>query len=250
MISFLGRLAAAIRFLTVFPLPGKLGTTTEELASSIGFFPLTGALIGCVAALAAFLLQLFLPPLVSAVLLVCLLAACSSALHLDGLADTADGFFSSRPQQRILEIMRDSATGAMGVIVLVLVLLCKTACLGTMDFSRLSAAVFLMPLAGRVAILLLMALQPYARSEGGLATLFYAKSTKRSAVFGTLFFALFAFSFAGLRGGVTVLAVVMLSFVFGRYCRRRIGGATGDTLGAVSELAETMVALVFAGGLA
>ncbi len=252
MSSWSGRFVAAFRFLTIFPLPGKLGTTKQELAGATPCFPLVGLLLGAIALPLVGLLQMLFPPAVTAVLTTLVLLAFSGGLHLDGLADTADGFFSSRPRERIFEIMRDSATGAMGVIALVVLLLLKTVCLSTLSASLL-AAVFLMPIAGRTAILLMMAILPYARSQGGLATLFYSRRSKLVGLWSLVFFGVAAWLTAGIRGLAAVLAVGLLVIVFSWFCRAKIGGATGDTLGAACEMAETVVALVFAaavGGLA
>ncbi|CAK8721947.1 MAG: cobalamin-5'-phosphate synthase [Candidatus Electronema aureum] len=244
-----GYLAAAFRFLTLFPLPGRLGTTEEELAHSAPFFPLIGLLLGCIAAPAAQLLFSLLPPLPAAVLLTFILLAFSGGLHLDGLADTADGFFSARNRERMLEIMRDSAVGPMGVIALVLLLLFKTACLASLNAQLFFSAAFLMPLAGRTAILLLMALLPYAR-EGGLGSLFaaYFNSSKAwlASLAGFLLFTWVAHAAVGPQGIVAVLAVLLLTVLFAVLCRCKIGGATGDTLGAACELAEAIALLVFA----
>jgi len=244
VITWLGRFAAAFRFLTIIPLPGSLGTTEDELAGATPFFPLVGLLLGCIVVPIVWLLHLLLPPLVTAVLITLVLLAFSGGLHLDGLADTADGFFSSRPKEKILEIMRDSATGAMGVIALVILLLLKVACLSSLD-ANLLPVVLLMPLAGRTAILLMMALLPYARPQGGLATLFYSRRSKMVALWSLVFFAAVAWLAAGVQGGMVVLAVVLLVVLFGWFCRLKIGGATGDTLGAACELAEVAVALIF-----
>ena len=187
-------------------------------------------------------------PLPAAVLLTGILLAFSGGLHLDGLADTADGLFSARIRERMLEIMRDSATGPMGVIALALVLLLKITCLAALS-DRLIPAVFLMPLAGRTAILLLMALQPYARPEGGLGSLFApyfnSPAARKTACAGLVVFAWIAWTAAGLHGLLAVSAVLLLTALSAALCHRKIGGVTGDTLGAVCELAEAAVALAF-----
>jgi adenosylcobinamide-GDP ribazoletransferase len=144
-----GWFMAALRFLTVIPLPGKIGTSEEELAHAVPFFPIVGLLLGCMAVPVAKIVFILLPPLPAALLTVLLLLGFSGGLHLDGLADTADGFFSARSTERMLEIMKDSSIGTMGAIALILVLLLKTACLASLNDHILSA-VFLMPLAGRV----------------------------------------------------------------------------------------------------
>ncbi|MCI5144456.1 MAG: adenosylcobinamide-GDP ribazoletransferase [Candidatus Electrothrix sp. AR3] len=189
-----------------------------------------------------------LPPLPVAVLLVFLLLAFSGGLHLDGLADTADGFFSARSRTRMLEIMHDSTIGPMGVIALVLLLLLKVTCLSSLS-SQLIPAILLMPIAGRTAILLLMALQPYARTEEGLGSIFapyFNNFTARMTAFaGLIFFSGMAWGTVGARGALAVFTVILLTALFAALCSRKIGGITGDTLGAICELAEAMIALIF-----
>ncbi len=244
MSSPLPAFVAALRFLTIFPLPGSLGTSSRDLARATLFFPLVGLLLGALAAGAGLLLQPFLSAPVLAVLLTLVLLAFSGGLHLDGLADTADGFFSSRPREKILVIMRDSATGAMGVIALVMVLLLKTACLASLD-ANLLPALLLMPVAGRVAIPLMMALLPYARSEGGLADVFYSRRSRLVGLASLVFLLVLALLTAGTAGLAAACAVLLVVVAFSWFCRSKIGGATGDTLGAVCELAETVTALAF-----
>ncbi|MCI5166159.1 MAG: adenosylcobinamide-GDP ribazoletransferase [Candidatus Electrothrix sp. GM3_4] len=193
-------------------------------------------------------LNVVLPPAVTAVLTVCILLFFSGGLHLDGLADTADGFFSARPRERMLEIMRDSASGAMGVIALVLLLSLKIVCLASMT-DQLLVAVFLMPIAGRVAILLLMAMLPYARPEGGLGSLFKdsfdTNQARIHSLVVLLVFSGISWAAAGPTGILAVFAVLLMTALFAFFCRHKIGGVTGDTLGAACELAEAVIALVF-----
>ena len=248
IINTIGSFVAALRFLSVIPLTGNFGTGKEELARAVPFFPLIGLLFGCIALPLTWGLNLIFPQPVTAVLTVLLLLAFSGGLHLDGLADTADGFFSARPRERILEIMRDSVVGAMGVIALIMLLFLKIACLAAMK-EQLFLAVFLMPLAGRIAILLLMPMLPYARSEGGLGSLFkdsfHTRPALLRALAAILVFSGIAWTAAGLQGILAVFAVLFITGIFALVCRHKIGGLTGDTLGAVCELAEAVVALVF-----
>ena len=248
IINMINSFVAALRFLSVIPLAGSFGTGKEELARAVPFFPLIGLLFGCIAVPLTWGLSLIFPPPVTAVLTVFLLLAFSGGLHLDGLADTADGFFSARPRERILEIMRDSATGAMGVIALILLLSLKIACLASIK-QQLLIAVFLMPLAGRVAILLLMAMLPYARPEGGLGSLFkdsfHTKPALLRALAALLVFGWISWAAAGQQGILALFAVLLITALFALFCRQKIGGVTGDTLGAACELAEAVVALVF-----
>ncbi|MCI5150681.1 MAG: adenosylcobinamide-GDP ribazoletransferase [Candidatus Electrothrix sp. MAN1_4] len=248
IINALGSFVAALHFLSIIPFSGSFGTSEQELTRSVPFFPLVGLFFGCIALPMAWGLYMVLPPAVAAVLVVFLLLSFSGGLHLDGLADTADGFFSARPRERVLEIMRDSATGAMGVLALILLLALKIACLASMK-QQLALAVFLMPLAGRIAILLLMAVLPYARPEGGLGTLFQDSFATRQAQLRALavmlVFSGMSWAAAGSQGLLAVFAVLFITGIFALFCRQKIGGITGDTLGAACELAEATVALVF-----
>lgn len=248
LITLIGSFVAALRFLSIIPISGSFGTSEDELARAVPFFPLVGLLFACIVLPLTWCLSLLLPPAVTAVLTVLLLLSFSGGLHLDGLADTADGFFSARPRERMLEIMRDSATGAMGVIALILLLSLKIVCLATMN-NQLLVAVFLMPIAGRMAILLLMALLPYARQEGGLGSLFqdsfHTHHARLQALAILLVFTGIAWAAAGPLGLLAAFAVLLMTALFALFCRQKIGGVTGDTLGAACELAEAVVALVF-----
>ena len=113
------RFLAAIQFLTILPLPRGLCPDERALGGSLPFFPVVGLGIGAAVALIDRGLGSLFPVGVTSVLAVILLIAASGGLHLDGLADTADGFFSSRPRERIFEIMRDNRTGPMEVAAIV-----------------------------------------------------------------------------------------------------------------------------------
>jgi adenosylcobinamide-GDP ribazoletransferase len=241
-------LLAALRFLTVLPIPGGWGTAEADLARSVPWFTVVGLLLGAVAAAVACGLSAFAPPMPAAALLVVVLLSFSGCLHLDGLADTADGFLSSRLRERVLEIMRDSRTGAMGVIAIVCVLLVKFASLASLPPNLLWPAALLMPVAGRMAIVIQMALLPYAR-PGGLANVFYGRRPRWSAIVAAAVLAALAYAVLESRGLVVWAACVAATLAFAAYAYRKLGGATGDTFGAVCEIVEVVPALVLALGL-
>lgn len=241
------RLLAAVRFLTVVPVPGTWGTAEDDLAGSVAWFPVVGLLLGAVAAVLAWALAAVAPPMVVAVAMVIVLASFSGCFHLDGLADTADGFLSSRSRERTLEIMKDSHTGAMGVIAIVLVLMTKFASLASLPPGRLWPAVLLMPLAGRCALVMHMALLRYARPSG-LAIIFFRRRPRWAAAWAAGVLAVVAGGILGSRGIVVWAACVAVAIGFSVYVYRKIGGATGDTLGAVCEIVETVPALVLVFG--
>jgi adenosylcobinamide-GDP ribazoletransferase len=240
---------SALRFLTPVPVRESWAGGERELARAPYFFPIVGLLTGGVAAAVCFGLDRVLPPLAASALLVCVLIAASRGLHLDGLADTADGLFSSRPREQMLVIMRDSRTGAMGVIAVAGVLVVKTALLASVTpGDHRWKTLLLMPVAGRCAIVLTMAVFRYARPEGGLATVFAMAGARRGLLMLWPPVVLFAAGWllAGVQGVVIAAASVGVGLLLGLYCLRRIGGYTGDTLGATNELVECVPALVAA----
>jgi len=240
------RFLAALRFLTVFPIPGPWGHAQEDLAGSVPCFPLVGLLLGGLAGALALGLSRVLSPLLASVVVVIALLAVSGGLHMDGLSDTADGFFSARRRERMLEIMRDSHIGAMGVMAIVCVLLLKVATLDSIPQRTVWRAVVLMPLAGRCALVVSMAVLPYARPEGGLATVFYTRRPRLTALWAALLLTGTGVLLLGIAGLVAAGASVAVVLLFAAYTFRKIGGATGDTLGAACEIAEIVPALALA----
>jgi adenosylcobinamide-GDP ribazoletransferase len=239
------RFCTATRFLTIVPVSWRAEEDSHQFNKCLIFFPLIGALIGVVGYLGSNLALLFFPQPVVAVLAIIFLAFISGFLHLDGLADSADGLLSSRPREDCLNIMRDSRTGAMGVIAVVCVMLAKYSALSTMDPHMLCMAIFFMPLAGRSAILFTMARLPYAREEGGLGGLFYSDSSKIAALVAFLLLLILFVLLTPSHFFVAIIAILTVNYIFGRWCRKRLNGATGDTLGAVCELTEMITALAF-----
>ncbi len=240
---------AALRFLTIVPLSWRCEQDGRFFVASLAWFPVIGLLIGLVCATLISGLLPFFPSPVLAMAALVLLAAVSGCLHLDGLADSGDGLLSARPRERILEIMRDSHTGAMGVIALIVVLLGKYAALSSLGAPTLLTTLIVMPLAGRCAIVLTMACLPYAREGEGLGRLFYSPSSRWAALWALALLA-GVLSCSGWRMSLAVLVAVLTTvLLFSLWCRARIGGATGDTLGAVCELTEMMVAIAMTFGV-
>ncbi|MBM3334269.1 adenosylcobinamide-GDP ribazoletransferase [Candidatus Sumerlaeota bacterium] len=234
---------AALRFLTIVPVPGSLGRGEEDLAGSVSFFPLVGVLIGLFAAAVASVFGEILPQFPASVLTVIAFVAASGGLHLDGLSDTADAFFSARDRERMLRIMKDSHIGPMGVIAIVSVLLLKVAALASVPPEAMWRAAFLMPVAGRTALVVTMAVLPYARPEGGLGTPFYRKRPRGSALWAMVVLVVASWLMSQQWGLAAAGAAMVVVLVFAAYTYRKIGGATGDTLGAACEIAEVIPAL-------
>jgi len=237
---------AAIRFLTILPLPSPGENEETHLSRALPFFPVVGLLIGIAVAGLDMALGHIFPPVLATGLVVITLIVVSGGLHLDGLADTADGFFSARPREKILNIMRDSRTGPMGVVAIVCIVGLKFAAVASLMPEKRWAAILLMPLAGRCALVILLALLPYARTEGGLATVFQ----KNHFVLNVLWAAGVLTLIGWLVATTTGMAIAAISLIgmlmLAAYIYSKIGGYTGDTLGAACEIVELIPVLVAA----
>ena len=191
--------------------------------------------------------------LLGAALAVAVIAVLTGGLHLDGLADTADGLGSRRPADVALEIMRRSDIGPMGVGALVLVLLLQVAAVAAIPRAPLAAgAVVLAEVTGRVSVVVATS-SPAAR-PGGFGALVAGRTTaaERALAVGLLAAAVAA---AGLTAGGPALAVrglggagggLLVGWLVQRTARRRLGGMTGDVFGAIIELGTAAVLLVLA----
>jgi adenosylcobinamide-GDP ribazoletransferase len=238
-----GPLFAGLAFLTILPVPQRWCGESRDLERSLAWFPLIGLLIGALIAGLDAGVTALLPAWPASVLTVIAMAAISGALHLDGLSDTADGFLSSRPRERILEIMRDSRVGPMGVLAIVGILLLKVAAVASLAPPLRFGTLLLLPLAGRTAPVLLMSTLGYVR-ESGLVTAFQRKRSFGAPLLALVSLAAAGFLAAGAAGLAAAAATVGVTALFALWCRAMIGGYTGDTLGAACELAEVVPALV------
>lgn len=231
-------LLAAVSMLSALPL-GRFCPAEEELRRSLNLFPVVGALFGALFYGIAWLLAAYVPPLPAAMLLALLTEALTKGLHLDGLADTADGFLSGRSRERKLEIMRDSRTGTMGVAAIFALLGMKFALFASLPAALLPAAAGLMMLGGRSGVVLHIAMSRYARPEGMGAIWFRSKP-----VVG-IFLALLlpvggGWWFLGVPGASIGLLLPAFAFLWSRITAKVIGGATGDTIGCCEELCELL----------
>ncbi len=243
------RFCTAMRFLTLVPISWRAEEDVQQFADSLPFFVVVGMVIGSLGSCGIFLLSKAFPQPVIVALSLGYLAFISGCLHLDGLSDSADGLLSSRPREASLKIMKDSRAGAMGIIAVVLVFLLKYAALSSMSTGTLMAGLFLMPVAGRTAILLTMASLPYAREEGGLGNLFYTGNSKKAATLAIILFSACAWFFVPEYLITVILSFFAVNFLFNRWCKKKLGGATGDTLGAVCEITEMIVAVALTASL-
>lgn len=239
----------ALAFLTRLPA-GRVDCTARDIGHSARWFPLVGALLGAIYAAVASLLTPLCPPLVTAVLIVSLDALLTGAMHFDGLADTADGFGGGHTRDDVLRIMRDHAIGSYGACALMLAIALKVAAIGALIGTPAAIpALLLAPAQGRWSAVFSSALAAYARpttddtsKSAGAPTRFIGYG---ELVIATAILLPVALSLQPWRGAVAMLFGVVAIGAWTRRCRHKIGGVTGDTLGAGIELSECIVLALF-----
>ncbi|MFH1199232.1 MAG: adenosylcobinamide-GDP ribazoletransferase [Candidatus Omnitrophota bacterium] len=230
----------ALQFLTILPIRIKGELKEGDFGKALTFFPVIGALLGTFLFALAYYLRNS-PPLFSAALILVIYTILTGAIHLDGLADTCDGFYAGKTKENILRIMRDSAIGTMGVIGIILILLLKFSLIASfprvadlgkalivaLSFSRWSQAVACLN-------------SSYARQDGK-AKFFLKGARKIDIALGGLFSLGLFILFFNWQGIFIFILSLLITLLFISYSKRRINGMTGDTIGALNEIMEVTV---------
>ena len=250
----------ALQFFTRIPVTGRLaewvGYSPAMLRAAAAHFPAVGWVVGAIGALALAGALALWPPLVAAVLCTVVTVLVTGAFHEDGLADVADGLGGASTRERALEIMKDSRIGAFGAIAVVLALGLKFALLATLAGQGafvVCAALLAAHVLSRLAPLAVMRASPYVGGEGGKSKPM-ADAVSGTAVFVAVLWSLPAATLLVVAGGIVngvaaVVAGALVALFMVRLLRRRLGGFTGDGLGATQQLSELAIYLALAARL-
>lgn len=234
----------ALQFLTSLPVRLSGMPAPQAVGRSLLHYPLVGLLLGLVLWLGSLAIEGAALPLQAALVLAAWVAL-TGALHLDGLADSADawlGGFGDRA--RTLAIMKDPRSGPVAVVVLVLLLLLKFAALWVLLGADERMALLLAPLLGRGALLGLFLTTPYVR-PGGLGQALAEHLPRTSVRIVLLAVSVFCLVL-GMSGWLALMVSLAIGVLARRAMCRRIGGTTGDTAGALLELVECSVLIALA----
>jgi adenosylcobinamide-GDP ribazoletransferase len=235
-------LLVATAFLTRVPV--RVDAGARDVGHAARWFPLVGAALGGAGAVVARGLTDVpdFPAPLTALILVGLGAWITGAIHLDGLADTADGFGGGKTREDVLRIMRDPRVGSFGALALILIVGLKVAALAALLEARAAAAVLVVvPALSRWTVVMLGAWLPYARPDGGLGLAVTEHHDRHALAWATASAAVVAAIAAGWSAFVLGALAAATTFVVGRAARQRIGGVTGDVFGASVELTEATV---------
>jgi adenosylcobinamide-GDP ribazoletransferase len=238
------RLILMIQFLTLIPLPFKIDVDNEDFGKGLTYAPIVGFLIGGILAGSYLLLNMIFPLYITAILILIEYILLTGGLHLDGLGDTFDGLFSNRPIDRILEIMRDSRVGTNAVLAIVCVLSLNYCFLIGTGTHFLFKVLLLLPVAGRIGSLIGAGVSKYARSGTGLGKSFIDYCNIKEIIIGLIFYFIIFFITDNVRGLIISILPIISAFLFVKYFSGKIGGATGDILGAVCELNQTVFLII------
>lgn len=234
---------AAVRFFTRLPVPAWVGHSAEQLNHAARYFSLVGLIVGTLGAAVSIAALYVWPPLIAVLLGMLTTLLVTGAFHEDGLADSIDGFGGGWTREDVLRIMKDSRIGSYGAIAIGMALLAKVAALTELIAVLPAPTFFALLLAGhgvsRFASTTLIYALDYARDDDSsrskpLATRMGKGELALAALFGLLP----CLWLPPLQAGIALVLVALVTVLAARYFVRRIGGYTGDCLGATQQLTE------------
>ena len=242
-----------LQFLTRIFIVKQSVWTEQSFGESVKYFPAVGAILGIICAGVVGAINFLNLPLLTGAVGFSLLIILTGGIHCDGLMDSADGLFSGREREKILEIMKDSRAGSFGVVSMILVAALEISTLA--ELAKLStwflcASIYSAPIIGRLMMVMTIGAFPYARPEGmGKA---FAKFTTRRTIFiafGETILLLLPLNFMSekffLCAAAAILVALFVTWRFASFSTEKIGGVTGDIYGAVTTLSEMFAMITF-----
>ncbi len=239
-------LKSALQFSTILPVgSGNVFRPQGQVA----MFPVVGLILGGLLALTDVLASQLWPPMVVGIIDTLLLMVLTGGFHLDGLGDTADGLFSHRSRERSLEIMKDSRSGAMGVLAMVVIIAMKWAGLTSMPEPGWCRALLLIaiPALARGSQIIGIGVLPYGRKEGTAHDLFGTEPLMTRLRF--MVIPVILTLLTGGRGVIVLLVYGILTALLLVWYKKKMGGITGDMLGAMTEISEGFLFVAAAAAL-
>lgn len=242
MKEFFLRFRISLGFLTVIPAGIKKENISQDaLAKSALFFPVVGILMGALFYLLFFLLKSFFIPQITSFLILTLWVYLTGALHIDGFADTIDGISGGKNRQEILEIMKDAHIGTKGVVAVCLLLFFKYFLIFSVLNSPRVKILIYAPAVGRYAMVLAGFVLPCAREEGMGSS--FKKISLQQVIFSSFLIFALGFLILGIKFFYPLGAAFICLFFLFFYFKKKTGGFTGDVLGAICEITETLTIL-------
>ena len=228
------QLIILIQFMTRIPVFVNVEYDEEKLGKSIKYFPLVGAIIGIflygINILAG---KITVNRQIAAIIIIIAEIFITGLIHIDGLADTADGLFSYAEKEKILEIMKDPRVGTNGAVALILYFMTKVILL---------SEIILYPVISRLSTSINAGLGEYAR-KNGMSNGIIGKNGKKEAVISIIITMILSFIILKAKGLIILIFAILFILLLMKGVKRKIGGITGDTMGASLELTSILVLL-------
>lgn len=229
-----------IQFLTRLPVNLSLPCEKENFRRGTLFFPLVGLIIGCIQWLTYWLLIKVLPVNITAIFVMLIGILLTGGLHIDGLGDTCDGFFAFKGKDRIIEIMKDSRVGTYSCIAIIIDLLLRYTSFSNLISGNYSLAIIAAPIVAKTIFVLMFYIGKQAKAAG-TGNLFIGNVGKKELIGAFLVGIIIISLVLGITDALVVTAIaVVITILFNKFCEHKIGGLTGDTLGANNELVEIL----------
>lgn len=247
MNKLIDHLALTLAFFSRIPLPSKLGNRIShdaKLGEAAALFPITGLIIAILPALIWYCANLAFSPSLSAGLAILAGLIITGCLHEDGLADCADGLGATPKRERALEIMHDSRIGTYGACALAITIGLRWAALSSLDIISGTLAIFIAYCGSRAAMTIAMQYSSYARQDGLGAQA--QVISQNGFIISIIIASITAVSFGLIAGIISLLMGLALSWCFLKYLEMRIGGYTGDGLGAMQQICEITIFIMLA----
>ncbi|MGO1468698.1 MAG: adenosylcobinamide-GDP ribazoletransferase [Tissierella sp.] len=234
-------LILSIQFLTRIPLNINVDFNSENLKKSTLFYPFIGILLGSLSYGTHYIFS-FINRDIASLITVIMMIVFTGGLHLDGLSDTADGFFSNKDKKKTLEIMKDSRVGAFGVISLILLILSKYIIISNFK-EDLALALILSMGNSRLVTLFQIAFKKNAR-PGGLGDMICKSKPRYFIILSSLLYILLI-SFINIKYLIPLIFTILIGECISFYTYKKIDGFTGDVYGATIEIGETASLICF-----
>ena len=233
------QLIILIQFMTRIPVFVNVEYDEEKLGKSIKYFPLVGAIIGIflygINILAGKITE---NRQIAAIIIIIAEIFITGLIHIDGLADTADGLFSYAEKEKILEIMKDPRVGTNGAVALILYFMTKVILLSEIRPEY----IILYPVISRMSTSINAGLGEYAR-KNGMSNGIIGKNGKKEAVISIIITMILSFTILKAKGLIILIFAILFILLLMKGVKRKIGGITGDTMGASLELTSILVLL-------
>jgi adenosylcobinamide-GDP ribazoletransferase len=238
MKAFINDFLLMIQFFTRIPINLSLPCEKENFRRGTIFFPLVGLIIGGLQWIIYWLLIKLFPVNITVLFVMLAGILITGGLHIDGLGDTCDGFFSFKSRERIIEIMKDSRVGTYSCIAIIIDLLLRYGSYSNLIFGSYSLALIAAPVAAKTVYIYMFYIGKQAKASG-TGNLFIGNVGKKELSAAFLLGLIINSLVLGVADALIITAIaVVITILFNKFCENKIGGLTGDTLGANNELIE------------